>query len=174
MMGMFGGGATSGRWNIALYHTVRFEDDVLIRPGVPVLDLLDGSATGGGGGSPRHEVEVQGGRFYRGIGFFAFGTWRAPTRIDGSPIPGGGTSDDLRFGSSFRVNLRAFVDLGQQASLTRAVPFLRNSRIRIGVDNLFDSFVTVTDDSGTVPLRYQRGYVDSIGRTFELSFRKQF
>lgn len=172
--GIFGGGQMGGRWSIALYHTVRFQDEILIRPGVPVLDLLNGSATGSNGGSPRHEIEVQGGRFYRGIGFFTFGTWRAPTRIDGTPIAGGGTSEDLRFGSAFRLNMRAFIDLGQQASLTRAVPFLRNSRIRLAIDNVFDSYGEVTDQNGVIPLRYQRGYVDSIGRTFELSFRKQF
>lgn len=171
--GMFGGGQ-GGRWDVQLFHTVRFQDEILIRPGVPVLDLLNGSATGENGGSPRHEVEISGGRFFRGIGFRLNGTWRAPTRVDGSAIPGGGFSDDLRFGSTFIANARVFVDFNQQAGLTRALPFLRNSRIRLGIDNIFNDIRTVRDESGVVPLRYQPGYVDPLGRTFEISFRKQF
>jgi hypothetical protein len=136
--------------------------------------LLNGSATGDNGGSPRHEVEISGGRFFRGVGFRLNAIWRAPTTVNGSAIPGGGTSDDLRFGSTFIANARLFVDLGQQAGLTRAVPFLRGSRIRLGVDNIFNDIRTVRDESGAVPLRYQPGYVDPLGRTFEISFRKQF
>ncbi len=171
--GIFGGGM-GGRWDIQLFHTIRFEDEILIRQGVPALDLLNGSATGESGGSPRHEVEVSGGRFFRGVGFRLNGTWRAPTRVDGSVIPGGGISDDLRFGSTFIANARVFMDLGQQAGLTRALPFLRGSRVRLAVDNIFNDIRTVRDDSGAVPLRYQPGYVDPLGRTFEISFRKQF
>jgi hypothetical protein len=171
--GIFGGGI-GGRWDVQLFHTIRFEDEILIRPGVPVLDLLNGSATGDNGGSPRHEVEISGGRFFRGVGFRLNAIWRAPTTVNGSAIPGGGTSDDLRFGSTFIANARLFVDLGQQAGLTRAVPFLRGSRIRLGVDNIFNDIRTVRDESGAVPLRYQPGYVDPLGRTFEISFRKQF
>ena len=174
--GMFGGGpgGMGGRWDVQVFHTVRFEDEIFIRPGVPVLDLLDGSATGESGGSPRHEVELSGGRFFRGIGFRLNTVWRAPTRVDGTVIPGGGTSDDLRFGSTFIANARLFVDFNQQAGLVRAIPFLRNSRIRLSVDNIFNDIRTVRDESGAVPLRYQPGYVDPLGRTFEISFRRQF
>ena len=94
--------------------------------------------------------------------------------MNGTTVPGGGTSGDLRFGSLFAVNARAFVDLSQQASLTRAVPFLRGSRIRLAVDNIFNDIRDVRNAGGLVPLRYQPGYVDPAGRTFELSFRKQF
>jgi hypothetical protein len=174
--GMFGGGSggMGGRWDVQLFHTIRFEDEILIRPGVPVLDLLDGSATGEAGGSPRHEVELSGGRFFRGIGFRLNAIWRAPTRVDGAPIAGGGFSDDLRFGSTFIANARVFIDLNQQAGLIRAMPFFRNSRIRLSVDNIFNDIRTVRDESGAVPLRYQPGYVDPLGRTFEVSFRRQF
>jgi len=32
----------------------------------------------------------------------------------------------------------------------------------------------VRDNSGATPLRYQRGYLEPIGRTIDLSFRKIF
>lgn len=162
-----------GRWSLGLFHTIRLQDEILIRDGVPTLDLLDG-ASGGGGVISRHEVELQGGVFYRGIGMFAFGSWNSPSRIAGGPIAGGGTSDDLRFGAQTRINLRTFIDFGQRPALLQAMPFLRNARMRLSIDNLFDSARAVTDEGGLVPLRYQRGYLDPVGRTFELSFRKQF
>ena len=176
MGGMFGGpgGMNGGRWSIAAYHTVRFEDEILVRPGVPVLDLLGGSATGANGGSPRHQVEFDGGWFYRGFGIRGNGTWQSSTTVTGGPVAGGGTASDLRFSPLFTVNLRAFVNLDQQRSLVEAVPFLKGSRIRISVDNLFNDRLNVRDEAGLVPLRYQPGFVDPLGRRLEISFRKQF
>ena len=58
--GGFGGGR-GGRIQFALYHNWRLEDRILIRDGVPELDLLDGSAVGSRGGQPRHELEFQAG-----------------------------------------------------------------------------------------------------------------
>ena len=68
---MFGGGPQGGRWSVSLYHTYKLTDTILIRPGVPELDLLDGSATGSGGGSNRHLLELDGGVFYKGMGVAA-------------------------------------------------------------------------------------------------------
>lgn len=172
---MFGGpGGNGGRWSLAAYHTVRFEDEILIRTGVPVLDLLDGSAASSTGGSPRHQVEFDGGWFYKGFGVRGNGTWQQGTTVVGGPVAGGGTASDLRFSPLFTVNLRAFVNLDQQESLVAAVPFLRGSRIRVSVDNLFNDRLNVRDGTGAVPLRYQPGLIDPLGRTIEISFRKQF
>jgi hypothetical protein len=172
---MFGGpGGQAGRWSLSVFHTVRFKDEVDIGPGIPTLDLLGGSATGSSGGSPRHEVEFDGGWFYRGLGVRGSGVWRDGSRVIGGPVAGGGTASDLRFSPQFTVNLRAFVDLTQQRALVESFPFFRNARIRIAVDNLFNDVREVRDANGVVPLRYQPGFVDPAGRTFELSFRKQF
>ena len=59
-------------------------------------------------------------------------------------------------------------------SLIRKYPWLRGSRVTLGIDNLFDARQHVTDQNGVVPLTYQPGYVDPIGRTIRLSFRKLF
>ncbi len=172
--GLFGGGASGGRWNVALYHTVRFQDEILIRSGLPVLDLLNGSATGGSGGSARHEVEFDAGWFNRGIGVRANGTWRSGSTVVGGPIAGGGTASDLTFSNRMSVNLRFFVDLGQREALVRRTPFFRNARVRLAVDNLFNDRQTVRDTNGIVPLRYQQGFLDPAGRFIELSFQKRF
>src|SRR6185369_8041404 len=53
--GRGGGGNQDGRLQFAIYHTVYFEDEFLVRPGGPVLDLLHGAAAGNTGGQPRNE-----------------------------------------------------------------------------------------------------------------------
>ncbi len=172
--GMFGGPGGGGRWSIAAYHTVIFEDEVLIRTGVPVLDLLGGSATGSSGGTARHSVEFDGGWFYKGLGFRANGSWRDGSRVIGGPVAGGGTASDLNFSPQMVINLRAFIDINQQARFIERHPFFRNTRLRIAVDNVFDDRQSVRDAGGIVPLRYQPGFIDPLGRSFEIDFRKQF
>ena len=171
---MMGGPGAGGRWSLSLFDTVKLQDIVLIRSGVPMLDLLNGSATGASGGTSRHTVEFEGGWFNRGIGFRANGSWASGTRVIGGPVAGGGTASDLTFSPLFTVNLRAFVDLNQQTKLVHSFPFFRNARMRLAVDNLFGSIRDVRDANGLVPLRYQAGYVDPAGRTVSLELRKQF
>ncbi len=168
--GGFSGPGSGGRWNVAVYHTVRFEDEVLIRTGVPVLDLLGGSATGSNGGSSRHEVEFDGGWFNNGIGFRLNGTWRQGSTVVGGPVTGGGTASDLVFSDRMNINLRAFADLSRVFD----GPVFRNTRLRLAVDNIFNDRQSVRDDSGFVPLRYQQGFIDPQGRYVELSIQKRF
>ena len=52
-----------GRFMMSIYHTWRLQDEILIADGLPILDLLDGAATSGRGGSPRHEVQAHMGVF---------------------------------------------------------------------------------------------------------------
>lgn len=171
MMGMMGGGGGQpGRWSLGLYHTAQFESRVLIAPGGPLLDLLDGDAISGGG-TPRHTIEFNGGVFYKGLGTFFNGTWKAPTTLEGSGLPGSG---DLRFGSTTSVSLVMFMDFGQRPKLIEAVPFLKGARMSIRIENLLNSRQKVTDSSGTVPLSYQPDYIDPRGRIIGIQFRKMF
>jgi iron complex outermembrane receptor protein len=172
--GGFGGGG-GGRIQLALFHTWHLENQILIREGVPVLDLLDGSATSSRGGQPRHEIELQAGIFRNGLGARLTGNWRSGTFVRGLADPaGGGTSSDLFFSDTATVNLRLFADLGQQRALVRAVPFFRGTRVTLAVDNLFDSHPGVRDAQGVTPLGYQPGYLDPLGRSVRISLRKLF
>ena len=54
------------------------------------------------------------------------------------------------------------------------MPFLKGSRLRLSVDNLFDAQRKITDANGIVPLNYQPGYIDPLGRYIELEWRKTF
>lgn len=165
------GGGQPSRWNIALYHTYRIEDEILIRPGVPVLDLLNGSATSSNGGASRHEVELSGGLFHKGFGLRLQGTYKSGTTADGTGLAG---SNDLRFSDVAAINTFLFVNLDQQARVIKAMPLLKGSRIAFRIENILNDIVDVRDQNGNVPLGYQPGYIDPRGRVFELSFRKRF
>ncbi|HEX2763280.1 MAG TPA: TonB-dependent receptor [Allosphingosinicella sp.] len=168
------GGPGGGRLQLALYHTWRFTDRVLIRPGVPELDFLAGSAAGSRGGRPRHELEFQSGLFKDGLGARLTANWQSATLVRGGTTTGAGTtSSDLFFSSFASVNLRLFADLGQQPA-ARKHPFLRGLRVSLAIDNLLDSRQQVRDGFGAVPLSYQPGYVDPLGRSVRLSIRKLF
>lgn len=163
--GRFGGGALQ----FAVFHTWRLEDEILVRPGVPVLDLLDGSALGQSGGEPRHRVDVQAGVSRDGLGARLTTRWQAGTDVNGAAFGG----QDLRFSDLTTVNLRLFADLGQQP-FARGNRWLRGSRIALSVDNLFDERLRVRDAAGATPISYQPDLVDPLGRTVRLSFRKIF
>ncbi len=47
-------------------------------------------------------------------------------------------------------------------------------KYRLRIENITNSVRSVRDDRGLTPFRYQPGYLEPIGRTIELSFRKLF
>lgn len=155
-----------GRFNFSLYHTYRIQDEILIADGIPPLDLLDGDATSSRGGSPRNEIQAQAGVFRNGMGAFMNANWRESTRIDG------GTGPDLRFSDLTTVNLNLFIDLGQQTKWVEQYPWLKGSRLNLGVQNLFNERIQVTSSDGETPLNYQPDYLDPQGRSIGLTFRK--
>ncbi len=169
-----GGAGQGGRLQFAVYHTWRLEDQVLIRPGVPEIDYLNGSAFGSRGGRSRHAIEVQAGIFKNGFGARLNANWQSATTVRGDPGTGGAGSGDLRFSDFATVNLRLFADLGQQPALVRKHEWLRGTRISLSVDNLFNSRLDVRDAAGNTPLSYQPAYLDPLGRSVRLQIRKMF
>lgn len=167
--GMGGPPNGQGRWNLAVYHTIRFDESVLIAPGGPFLDLLNGDALTGGGVS-RNSLEVEGGAFYKGLGLRFNGSWAAPTRVV-STLPGG---SNLRFGSAFKLDLRVFANLQDQKWLMSASPFFKGSRLTLEITNLFNARQRITDANGVVPTNYQPDLIDPQGRVIGIGFRKQF
>ncbi|WP_336968990.1 TonB-dependent receptor [Sphingobium aromaticiconvertens] len=168
--GRGGPGGGGGRIQFSLYHTWHFTDSILIAPGVPELDLLNGDATGSSGGQPRHELQARVGYSNNGLGGRLSIDWESGTHVDGAL---GGTSR-LNFGSLATANLRLFANLGQIPALVRDHPFFRGARVSVGIDNILNTRRNVTDATGATPLRYQPGYLDPLGRTISVSFRKLF
>jgi iron complex outermembrane recepter protein len=170
MGGGFGRGMTDGgRWSISLYDNIRLLDQIIIRPGLPTLDLLGGSATGNNGGSARHSIDLDGGYFNKGIGFRVTGSY-----LSGSTVTGSTAASTLKFGDLAVFNLNAFINFDGRKKLVKDVPFLKGARLRFGVQNIFDRIRDVRDGSDAVPLSYQPGYIDARGRVIEIDFRKRF
>lgn len=165
-----GGSGSSGRWFVNLQYTLELQNDVLIAPGLPVLDLLDGDALAGGG-QAKHSGTFRVGMFHRGFGMIWDGRYTGSSTVDGTGLPG---STDLAFDDYMTLDVRVFADLGAQDSIVAAVPFLAGTRISFDVENIFDARQRVTDSAGIVPLRYQPFLIDPVGRTFEIELRKLF
>lgn len=171
--GGFGGGGGpggGGRLQFGVFHTIALTDKIVIRDGLPELDLLGGSATGSRGGSPRHQVEVRAGVVRDGIGLRLNADWNSATTVRG----GATSSESLRFDDFATVNLRLFATLGPQFKFVRDNRWLNGTRITLSVDNVFDSRLKVTDATGATPLNYQPALLDPLGRTVKLSIRKVF
>ena len=160
-----------GRIQFALYHTVHLQDEILVREGGPVFDLLDGSAAGNGGGQPRHEVEAQAGVTRNGLGARISANWQSATTV---VAPASSPTGDLRFGSLAKVDLRLFANLGANRELVAKQPWLRGSRVTLSVTNLFDAQQKVRDMAGMTPAGYLADELDPTGRVVRLSFRKLF
>jgi len=175
--GGFGGGRGGGgnRLQLAFYHTWNLQDDILIRRGIPKLDLLDGSATGSKGGLSRHLLELQAGATMNGYGARLSGKWQSGTTVDGGAgvLPGVSTGS-LHFSSLATANLRLFANVGQMPDIARRHPWLRGTRVTFDVTNLFNTRLKVRDDAGVTPVSYQPGYVDPVGRAVKIGIRKLF
>ncbi len=168
------GGFLDGRMQLAVFHTVTFRNEIGIGPGLPVLDLLNGSAIGSQGGAPRHQVEVRAGAGRRGMGARLSLNWQSGTSVLVDPSGGTQSPDDLFFSQRTTANLRFFVDLGQRPEVVTKIPFLRGSRISLNFDNVFNDRINVKNRSGAEPLGFQRDQLDPLGRTVTLSLRKLF
>jgi hypothetical protein len=166
--GGFGGGRQGGRLTLSLTHTLNLVDEVVIRPGVPELDYLNGDALGNSGGRPRHEVEAQAGWANNGLGARLSGNWRSGSRVDSA------TAGSLRFSPLATVDLRLFANLGERFDLVAKHPWLRGTQLRLDFRNLFDAKPRVRDAAGAVPVSYQPDLLDPLGRTVGISIRKLF
>jgi iron complex outermembrane receptor protein len=169
--GFRGPGGAGGTMQISLFHTIKFQDEIRIRPGIPTLDLLDGGAIGNSGGTPRNQFDLQGNISRQGLGANVSARWTQGTKIIGAGTAGG--TRDLYFSDLTTVSLRLFAELRQQPWF-KDHPFFRGARAQIAIDNLFDQKQTVKDGLGAVPQTYQPDYLDPVGRTVRVSFRKLF
>ncbi|WP_442678459.1 hypothetical protein ACSBM8_13145 [Sphingomonas sp. ASY06-1R] len=174
--GGFGGGrgggrggraGQGGRLQVAIYDTWTIRDDVLIRQGVPLLDLLNGDSVGSGGGQSKHQLQLQLGYSNNGLGARLEGNYKTATSVH-SDGPGTG---DLRFSGLATLNLRMFADMGSMPKFI-SKPWARGMRVSFGVTNIFNSRQRVRDANGDTPLSYQPAFLDPLGRTVSITIRK--
>jgi len=158
----------TSRLMLSLQHSWRLEDRVSLRPGGPVLNLLDGGALDARGGRPRHEVEFQASAFRRGLGARFTAAWQSGTSIRGSGTPAG----DLKFGDLATINLALFANIADYLGRSKAPSWLKGTRMTFGVTNIFDTRQSVRDGLGATPLNYQNAYLNPVGRTVAFGLRK--
>lgn len=171
--GGFGGGGGPGGIQLSLYYSYRFTDEISLNPRLPVLDLLDGSAVGGNGGSSRHALELESGVFRNGFGLRLTGNYISGSRINGTTIAGSGDGD-LRFSDLLTLNARLFLNFDNRKSLIKRIPILKGTRLSVRIDNLTNAIRDVRDANGMVPFSFLPGFVDPRGRFIEVSLRKIF
>ncbi len=164
-----GGGRQSGwRYFVNLTHTIELANEILIAPGVPRLDQLDGAATGAFG-LPRNSSRLEAGIFGKGLGMRLSGRYTGSTRLDGSGLPG---SSDLFFDDLATLDLRVFTNIDELTGSTS--PALKNVRVSLRVDNIFDAQRAVRDETGATPINYQPFVIDPVGRFVGVDIRKLF
>jgi hypothetical protein len=159
-----------GRIQLALYHTITFEDTLVARPGGPVFSTLDGYPTSGGGGLERHLIEAQAGITWKGLGARASATWQSATFLSGDSSPTG----PLTFSAMGSANLRMWADFAQMPNLVRKHPWLSGTRVTFSVTNITNAHERVLDSAGQTPLTYSPAYLDPVGRVVKLGVRKLF
>ncbi|GAA4052843.1 hypothetical protein GCM10022213_26930 [Parerythrobacter jejuensis] len=168
----FGGGGRGGdtrpRYFLSLNHTIELDNSILIAPGVPVLDQLDGDATSTFG-LPENSTRLEAGIFWNGYGMRVSGRYVGSAFVQGSGLPG---STDLFIDDLATVGLRAFVDFGR--ALNKDKGFLKGFRVSVRADNIFDGRRIVRDQNGDIPLRFQPLLVDPTGRYLGIDLRKLF
>lgn len=164
----------SSRLVVSLYYTLHTEDSVVPREGVPALDFLNGSAKSSRGGQSRHEIEFQLGAFKRGLGARLVANWQSGTTIQELGTGIENTVGDFRFSSYGIVNLNLFLVPADRFAGPNTPKWLKQTRVTLGFNNLFNSRPHVKDGAGFTPLSYQSAYLDPLGRSVSLNLRKVF
>lgn len=150
----------------SIYHTWLLRDEVTLRNGLAPVDLLEG-ATLGGPPPSRHQVQMNGGVIDNGIGIRLTAQWRSSAQITDMSSGTGA----LSFGALATLDLRLFADLQQRL---RNKTWARGMRLTLAAQNIFDAKQRVVDANGVVPLTYQPGYIDPVGRAVFFTVRKMF
>ncbi|WP_313010739.1 hypothetical protein [Brevundimonas sp.] len=150
-------------------HTWRLEDSVIIRDGLPQLDLLAGD----GGAAARHQLTARVDARYGRWGLNAALNWRGPSRlrrdlgVDG-PM-------DLRLSSLTTVGVKASTTLARTATPS-ATERRRTEglRLEVEIENLFDARPMATLGDGSPAPGYGRNDQDPLGRTVRMTLSRRF
>ncbi len=154
------------RYFVSANHTIELTNDILIAPGLDRLDQLDGQSTSAFG-LPRHSSRLEAGIFGQGVGMRMSARYTGETRLDGGTAEG-----DIFFGDLATFDLRVFAEVGQLVG--RNDGLLKNFRIALRADNVFDAQRRVVDANGDTPLNYQPFLIDPVGRFIGVDIRKLF
>jgi hypothetical protein len=160
--------AAGSRLQLSANVSHLMESSLVLREGVPPIDLLSLQAVEfGGAARPRNEVDATLAYAERGLGVRLTAAHREGTAL----LLGEGDAGLLRFGPLTTFTIRAFAE-GRR--LFPRTAFFKGTRINVTVANLDNSRQQATSASGEIPLAYQAAYRNPLGRTVEVAFRKVF
>jgi hypothetical protein len=142
---------------------IHFTDDLQLRPGTPVLDILRGD-TVKGWGMPRVTSYFYGGINYLGNGANIDGWFQGPGRVR-SDIP----ASDLYFSGILKLNVSAYISVHH---FLRKAHWTSHLQLKLEVENVTDAHQHVHDRTGRLPNRFQPDYLDPLGRIVKLTLRK--
>ncbi|RGP40831.1 hypothetical protein BPTFM16_01123 [Altererythrobacter insulae] len=162
------GGNSGWRYFATYTHTVELQNEILISPGVPVLDQLDGDSTSAFG-LARHSGRLEGGIFGNGVGMRLSAVYTGSATVNGSDLPG---STDIFIGDLATFDIRVFSNIGELVGKNDG--FLKGLRVSLRADNIFDARRNVTDEAGVTPINYQPFLIDPTGRYLGIDIRKLF
>lgn len=149
-------------------HNWLIDNTMIIRAGLPSVDLLDGGAIGLGGGRPRHTLDGSLALASGGTGIRLSGIWRGSNklRVGTATAP-----NQLTFKSYATFDLKLFADLG---ALMPGNVLTKGARLSVSAENLTNRRQQVVDSGGLVPSSFQPAYRDPLGRTLTVELRKAF
>jgi hypothetical protein len=169
----FGNSSNKGKANrieFSVFDTWVMKDEILIRGGIPLLDILSGAPSNGAGGQPRHQIDWSALLYKDGLGVGLNGTRHSATSVNGGDAL---THSTLQFSALNVTSLRMIADFDRLPATSRS-RWSHGLRVAFQVLNLCDRRQTVVDSAGPMPIAFAPGYLDPVGRTVSLTVRKAF
>lgn len=154
---------------LAFYHTWRFQDDVVLRDGLPGLNLLGHDLINDRGGTPTHQLELQTTLAMRSWSADINALWQSPTKAFAGPS----SAQTITFSQGVTLNLRVQINLAEQRWLTRLLPWIHGN-LNLSAENLLGAHLKVHNSLGGTPAAYSENYLNPTGRTFRITLRKRF
>lgn len=156
-----------GSLRISAYHRWTLQDQVTIADGIAQFDFLNGSASGRLGGTPEHIVNLSAYRWNNGLGMSANVNYQSGSFINNA-------AGRLSFSDLLTANVGLSYEFNYADSILDKLPWLEETSITIGVNNIFDDKIQVKNMRGDTPASFQKDILDPFGRTFRLKIRKRF
>jgi hypothetical protein len=153
-------------FSLSIAHIWQLASEMVIRPGLPVLDRLRDS------GQPRHNVTLNLAVGRRGMGASLNGNWNGAARVRSREAASGAT--EFRYPSWVQFNLGLFAEPDRWGAASRERHWASNLRISLDVQNVLNGFRRVSVLGAATRRDLTRDEIDPLGRTIRLSIRKQF
>lgn len=153
-------------FSLSVAHSWQLASEMVIRPGLPVLNRLRDS------GQPRHNVTFNLVVGRRGMGASLNGNWNGAARVRSSDVAGGAT--EFRYPSWVLFNLGLFAEPKHLREGARKGDWTSSLRISLDIQNVLNGFRKVSVLGMSAPRELTRDEIEPLGRTFRLSIRKQF